>query len=70
MIRRLLALIPLVVTCVGCTSAVTGAPNVDSRATGSTLGDFLHATDFAPIPDPGKYARPLAHARKSESAHA
>jgi hypothetical protein len=47
-----------------------GAHNVDSRATGSTLGDFLHATDFAPIPDPGKYARPLAHARKSESAHA
>ena len=30
MIRRLLALIPLVVTCVGCTSAVTGAPNADS----------------------------------------
>ena len=26
-----------------------GAPNVDSRATGTTLGDFLRASDFKPI---------------------
>jgi hypothetical protein len=38
-----------------------GAPNPDSRATGSTLGDFLHATDFAPIPNPNKYERTVAH---------
>jgi hypothetical protein len=27
-----------------------GAPNVDSRATGSTLGDFLRVADLNPIP--------------------
>lgn len=27
-----------------------GAPNIDSRPTGSTLGDFLRASDFSPIP--------------------
>lgn len=26
-----------------------GAPNIDSRATGTTLGDFLRASDFEPI---------------------
>jgi hypothetical protein len=29
-----------------------GAPNIDSLATGSTLGDFLRAADFAPFPQP------------------
>jgi hypothetical protein len=38
-----------------------GAPNQDSRATGSTLGDFLHATDFAPIPNPSQYVRAVAN---------
>jgi hypothetical protein len=27
-----------------------GAPNVDSECTGTTLGDFLRATDLAPLP--------------------
>ena len=41
--------------------AGAGAPNVDSRARGTTLGDFLRASDFAPIPaylvaDPGRRA--------------
>jgi hypothetical protein len=32
-----------------------GGPNIDSRATGSTLGDFLRAADFAPLQSvPGK----------------
>jgi hypothetical protein len=26
-----------------------GAPNIDSRATGTTVGDFLRASDFEPI---------------------
>lgn len=39
-----------------------GGPNVDTRATGSTLGDFLHATDFAPIPNPSELERAVAHA--------
>ena len=26
-----------------------GAPNIDSRATGTTLGDFLRASDFEPL---------------------
>jgi hypothetical protein len=29
----------------------TGAPNVDSSATGSTLRDFISAKDFTPIPE-------------------
>jgi hypothetical protein len=28
-----------------------GAPNVDARCTGTTLGDFLRASDLAPLPD-------------------
>ena len=28
-----------------------GAPNVDSECTGTTLGDFLRATDLEPLPD-------------------
>jgi hypothetical protein len=28
-----------------------GAPNIDSACTGTTLGDFLQATDFANLPD-------------------
>jgi hypothetical protein len=31
-------------------TAGRGAPNVDSRAIGSTLGDFIRASDFSPIP--------------------
>lgn len=27
-----------------------GAPNVDSACTGTTLGDFLRATDLTPLP--------------------
>lgn len=27
-----------------------GAPNIDSAATGTTLGDFIAATDFSPLP--------------------
>ena len=27
-----------------------GAPNIDSRPNGTTLGDFLRASDFSPIP--------------------
>ncbi|HLJ56274.1 MAG TPA: hypothetical protein VKT77_14630 [Chthonomonadaceae bacterium] len=27
-----------------------GAPNVDCRATGTTLGDFIRASDFSPVP--------------------
>lgn len=30
-----------------------GAPNIDTRARGTTLGDFLRASDFAPIRDTG-----------------
>ena len=29
----------------------TGAPNVDSECTGTTLGDFLRASDLAPLPE-------------------
>jgi hypothetical protein len=32
-----------------------GGPNIDSRATGSTLGDFLRASDFTPITNPERY---------------
>jgi hypothetical protein len=38
-----------------------GGPNLDSRATGSTLGDFLRATDFAPFPNASQYAHAVAH---------
>ena len=38
-----------------------GAPNVDTRATGSTLGDFLRGSDFAPIADPEQYLHAVAH---------
>lgn len=31
--------------------AHTGAPNVDSASTGTTLRDYLRATDLAHIPD-------------------
>jgi hypothetical protein len=27
-----------------------GAPNVDARCTGTNLGDFLRASDLAPMP--------------------
>jgi hypothetical protein len=28
-----------------------GAPNIDSRCTGTTLGDYLRGSDFATLPD-------------------
>lgn len=28
----------------------TGAPNIDSACTGTSIGDFLRASDFSPIP--------------------
>ena len=28
-----------------------GAPNIDSRCTGTTMGDYLRATDLSPVPD-------------------
>ncbi len=31
--------------------ASQGAPNVDSACTGTTLGDFMRASDLAPLPD-------------------
>ncbi len=31
--------------------ASLGAPNVDSACTGTTLGDFMRASDLAPLPD-------------------
>ncbi|KFN43130.1 hypothetical protein [Arenimonas oryziterrae] len=34
-----------------------GAANIDSRATGTTLGDFLRASDFEPL-DAGRWASP------------
>lgn len=37
-----------------------GGPNLNSRATGSTLGDFLRAIDFTPFPNVGQY-EPVAH---------
>jgi hypothetical protein len=37
-----------------------GAPNVDSRATGTTLGDFLRASDFKPM-DASRFASQPNH---------
>jgi hypothetical protein len=37
-----------------------GGPNIDSRATGSTLGDFLRGSDFATIPDAKRYLAAVA----------
>jgi hypothetical protein len=28
-----------------------GAPNIDNRSTGTTLRDFLRASDFTPVPE-------------------
>lgn len=41
-----------------------GAPNIDSRATGTTLGDFLRASDFSPI-DAGRLPLQTNHAGSS-----
>jgi hypothetical protein len=38
-----------------------GGPNIDSRATGSTLGDFLRASDFTPIGNPEQYLHAFDH---------
>ncbi|RNF84266.1 hypothetical protein [Montanilutibacter psychrotolerans] len=35
-----------------------GAPNVDSRPSGSTIGDFIRARDFAPIQIPSAWQQP------------
>jgi hypothetical protein len=32
-------------------AARRGAPNVDSVCTGTTMGDYLRATDFAHVPE-------------------
>lgn len=42
-------------------AAGRGAPNQDSDATGSTLGDFLRATDYSPLPNASQYDRRIAH---------
>lgn len=39
-----------------------GAPNIDSRATGSTLGDFMRASDFVAIADAGQHLSTVVHA--------
>jgi Phytanoyl-CoA dioxygenase (PhyH) len=38
-----------------------GGPNIDSRAAGSTLGDFIRASDFVPIAAPEQYLRAVDH---------
>jgi hypothetical protein len=41
-----------------------GAPNVDARCTGTTLGDFVRATDCAPMPEElaARYADQVSYA--------
>ena len=38
-----------------------GAPNVDAKARGTTLGDFLRATDFAPMENPNQVNQDIAY---------